>query len=151
MSVGTPEPVLAREFDLKINTGTSGSPVLTAISGITGINPGQSSQLTDDTDFDTDGWESGTVVQRGRTLSVSLNYKENEDGDQDPGQEALIALGDATGPDGKGLFEYTSPNGNKQAFRATVDMQWPGGDKTSNATMTAELKVDGKPTFTPAP
>lgn len=151
MSAGTPEPVLAREFDLKINTGTAEAPVLTGISGITGITPGQSSQLTDDTDFDTDGWESGTVVQRGRTLGVALNYKENEDGDQDPGQEALIALGDATGPAAKGNFVYTSPNGNKQTFRATVDIAWPGGDKTSNATFSADLKVDGKPTFTPAP
>jgi hypothetical protein len=126
--------------------------VLTAISGITGINPGQSSQLTDDTDFDTDGWEAGTVVQRGRTLSVNLNYKVAEsDGTQDPGQEALIALGDAMGPSGKGNFEYTDPGGNKYAFRATCDIQWPGGDKVSNATFTAELKIDGAPTFTPAP
>lgn len=151
MTVAAPEPVLARDFDLKINTGTVEAPVLTKISGITGITPGQSSQVTDDTDFDTDGWEAGTVVQRGRTLSVAMNYKETDTGDRDPGQEALIALGDAFGPAGKGRFEYTSPNGNKQAFRATVDIQWPGGDKQANAAFTAELKVDGKPTFTPAP
>lgn len=150
MSAGPIEPVLAREFDLELNTGTVGSPVWTGISGITGINPGQSSQLTDDTDFDTDGWEAGTVSMRGRTLSVTLNYKENSDGDQDPGQEALIALGDASGPTGKGNFRYTSPNGNVQTFRSTVDVAWPGGDKTSNASFTAELKLDGAPAFTPA-
>lgn len=78
MSVAAPEPVLARHYQLELNTGTSGAPVWTGISGITGINPGQSSQTTDDSDFDTDGWEAGTVVMRGRTLSVSLNYKETE-------------------------------------------------------------------------
>lgn len=140
------EPQLAREFDLTINTGTFGSPVWTAISGITGITPGQTSQKTDDTDFSTDGWESGTVVQRGRSLSVALNYKEDEDAVLDPGYEALIALGDAFGPDGKGDFRYLSPNGNGHRFRATVDVQWPGGDKVSNATCTAELMVDGAPT-----
>lgn len=151
MTAAVPEPVLAREFDLKINTGTVAAPVLTAIGGITGISAGQTSQKTDDTDFGTDGWESGTVVQRGRSLSVTLNYKEDATGAQDPGQEALIALGDAMGPSAKGNFEYTSPGGNKQAFRATCDIQWPSGDKTANAAFTAELTIDGKPTSTPAP
>jgi len=140
------EPQLAREFNLTINTGTFGTPVWTGISGITGITPNQTSQLTDDTDFDTDGWESGTVVQRGRTLDVALLYKEDEDAELDPGYEALIALGDAFGPDGKGDFKYVSPNGKGFRFNATVDVQWAGGDKTSNAATSASLKVDGAPT-----
>lgn len=147
MTVAAPEPQLARDFRFYLNTGTFAAPVWTRITGITGITPGQSSQKTDDTDFDTDGWEAGTVVQRGRSLSVALNYKENEDGDLDPGQEALFALGDAMGPDGKGDFKYLSPQGGLgHRFRGTVDMQWPGGDKTANASCTAEVTVDGKPT-----
>jgi len=150
MTAAAPEPVLAREFNLELNTGTIALPVWTKINGITGINPGQTSTKTDDTDFDTDGWESGTVVQRGRTLSVAINYKESpDDGHQDPGQEALIALGDAMGPSAKGQFRYTSPGGDQKTFRATTDIQWPGGDKTANANFTAELTVDGPPVNTP--
>lgn len=151
MSVGAIEPQLAREFDLEINTGTYDTPVWTGISGITGITPNQTTQRTDDTDFDTDGWEAGSVVQRGRSLQVALNYKENGDGDLDAGYEALIALGDAFGPDGKGDFRYISPNGVGNRFRATVEVQWPGGDKTANAATSATLTMDGAPIPLPLP
>lgn len=140
------EPTLAREFDLTINTGTDQAPVWTVISGITGITPGQSSTKTDDTDFDTDGWEAGTVVMRGKSLSVAMNYKEDPSGGaQDPGQDALLTLGEATGPSAKGKFKYVSPGGNGHTFRGTVDVAWPGGEKAANATVTAEITLDGKP------
>lgn len=142
-----PEPMLAREFDLEINTGTRDNPVWTHISGIMAINPGQTSTVTDDTDFDTDGWEAGTVAMRGRSLSVSMLYKTvNGTGAQDPGQEALIVLGETSGRSAKGGFRYLDPDGNGHEFRATVDVAWPGGGKTDNANFTADLKVDGKPT-----
>lgn len=146
MTAGTPEPLLAREYDLTLNTGTVLVPVWTAISGITGITPGQTSTRTDDTDFDTAGWEAGTVAMRGKSLSVAINYKENSDGDQDPGQAALIALSETSGPSGKGNFQYVSPNGNGYTFRATVDMAWAGGGKVDNANMSADLTLDGPPT-----
>lgn len=146
MTSTAPEPVLAREYDLTINTGTDTTPVWTAISGITGISPSQSSTKTDDTDFDSDGWAKGTVVERTRSLSVTMNFKEADDGTLDPGQEALIALGDATGAAAKGHFKYVSPGGNGNTFRATVDVSWPGGDKTANAPFTADITIDGAPT-----
>lgn len=151
MTATAPEPVLARSFPLEINTGTVAQPVWTKISGITGITPGQTSQKTDDTDFDTDGWEAGTIVQRGRTLSVALNYKLAADGTEDAGQEALIALADAMGPSAKAWFKYgpAVEGGPVHYFRGTVDMQWPGGDKTANASVTAEIAVDGKPLTAP--
>lgn len=145
-----PEPVLAREFDLEVNTGTDAVPVQTRIGGITNISPGQSAQRTDDSDFDTDGWEAHTVVMRGKTLSVELLYKEDgaSSGAMDAGQAALLALGDATGPGSKKGFTYTSPNGREFAFKASVDIAWPGGGKVDNATFTAELTISGKPTVT---
>lgn len=148
MSV-TPEPMLARLFDLSVNTGTEAVPVWTPISGVTGITPGQTSTKTDDTDFDTDGWAAGTVVERGKSLSVALNYKEGAAGAQDPGQEALLALGEATGPSAKGRFKYVSPGGNGHTFRGTVDVAWPGGEKAANAALTAEITLDGKPVPVP--
>lgn len=146
MTAGTPEPVLAREFDLDINTGTIADPVWTPIGGITGITPGQTVQNVDVTDFDTDGWEDNIPVQRGKSLSVAINYKENGDADLDPGQEALIALGDAMGSGAKKQFRHRSPNGRGHTFLATCAIAWPGGEKTANSTCTAELTMRGKPT-----
>lgn len=142
----TAEPTLAREYTLEINTGTVAVPAWTPIAGITGISPAQSTQRTDDTDFDGDGWESSTVVMRGRSLSVSLNYKEDPaDGTEDPGQAALIALGDASGPAGKKQFRYFSAGDNGYTFRASAEVTWPGGDKVANANFTADLTLDGAP------
>ena len=147
------EPTLAREYTLELNTGTEAVPAWTAIAGITGITPGQTTQRTDDTDFDGDGWEAHTVVMRGRSLSVSLNYKEDPStGAEDPGQAALIALGDASGPSGKKQFRYFSAQDNGYVFTASADVAWPGGDKVANANFTAELTLDGAPTpYVPAP
>jgi hypothetical protein len=143
----TAENVLAREYDLSIDTGTDAVPVWTLIGGITGITPGQSAARTDDTDFDNNGWDAHSVVSRGRTLSVALNYKEDPaDGTQDPGQEALIAASEAMGTSAKKKFKYVSPNGNGVTFTASVDLAWPGGDKTANANFSAELTMSGAPT-----
>ena len=152
MSTPTFEPVLAREFPLEINTGTTQAPTWTPIRGIQSITPAQTAQRTDDTDFDTDGWEAHTVAMRGRSLSVAMQYEIDEVGTPDPGQEALIALGDATGRAAKAQFRYGSDDlGGVHTFRASADVAWPGGEKTANASLTAELTVDGKPTYTPAP
>lgn len=141
------EPVLARHFDLTVNTGTEGSPVWTPIAGITGITPGGSSQKTDDTDFDNDGWDAHSVVQRGRSLSVAMNYKEDPDTNAlDLGQQTLIDLGNQTGLDAKAQFRYLSPGGTGYIARFSVDLNFPGGDKVNNATFSADLTMDGAPT-----
>lgn len=143
----TAENLLAREYDLTINTGSVAVPTWTPIAGITGISPSQSSQKTDDSDFDTDGWEAHTVVMRGKSFSVALNYKEDPaNGAQDAGQAALIALGDASGTASKKQFKYVSPGGHGVTFTASADVTAPGGDKTANANFTAELTMSGAPT-----
>lgn len=141
------EIVLARTYDLSINTGTDGAPVWTPITGIQGVTPGQTSQRTDDTDFDTDGWEAHTVVMRGRSLSVSMLYREDPStGARDAGQAALITAADATGASARKGFKYVSPAGKGWTFKASVDLQWPGGDKVANAQVTADLTLTGAPT-----
>jgi len=148
----TPANVLARTFLLSVNTGTVASPTWTPIKGITGISPAQSAQRTDNSDFDTNGWESHDVVMRGRSLSVAMNYKADPtDGSEDPGQAAVIALGDATGTAAKKQFKYVAPGtgGKGHTFTASADIAWPGGDKVNNAVFTADLTVDGAPTPLP--
>lgn len=141
------ENTLAREYSLTVNTGTVAAPVWTPIRGITGISPSQSAQRTDDTDFDTDGWEDHTVVMRSRGMSVSLLYKEDPaTGVQDPGQAVLVALADASGGGAKKGFQYLSAAGNGDTFTASCDLAYPGGDKTNNAAFTAELTMAGAPT-----
>lgn len=147
------ENFLAREYTLEINTGDDTTPAWTDIAGITGITPAQSAQRTDDSDFDTDGWEAHTVAMRGRSLSVSMNYKEDPtDGTEDPGQAALIALGDASGVSGKKSFRYYSPGDNGYTFTASADVSWPGGDKVANANFTVDLTLSGAPeAYVPVP
>jgi len=86
--------LLARDVfgDLKINTGSVGSPSYTSIGGITDVTPDSSSTNVDDTDYNSGGWAESKVAQRGRTMEIKGNYLEDPDtGEQDAGQAALIA------------------------------------------------------------
>lgn len=141
------EPVLARDFDLTVNTGTVGSPIWTVIPGIQGITPGGSATTTDDGDYDTDGYAASTKTEISKSLSVALLYKEDDvTGAVPAGVQAIIDASNAIGAAGKKYFKYVSPGGNGYSARFNVQANWPGGDKVNNSTMTAELTMDGAPT-----
>ncbi|HEU5032688.1 MAG TPA: hypothetical protein VFV01_47750 [Spirillospora sp.] len=148
----TPEPTIARDFVLNINTGTVTTPTWTPISGITNIAPGNDSTKTDDSDFDSNGRARSTVVERSDTLQVDLNYKEDPStGARDPGQQALLDASKLIGTAAKKQFQYLTPGGTQYAFTASIDMNLPGGGKTDLATTSLTLTIDGDITETPAP
>lgn len=139
------EPVLARDFNLEINTGTEAVPVWTHIGGITNISPGQDSQKTDDGDFDSSGRAKHSVVERSDTLQVDMIYKEDPTtGARDAGQQAVLDVAHQIGFAAKAHYRYIFPNGTDAVeFRASADLPYPGGGKTDNATWQLTLTVDG--------
>lgn len=148
----TPLPTIARDFSLKINTGTVAAPVWTSIGGITQISPQPSTTMSDDGDFDSAGRAQSSVVERGDAFNITLNYKEDPNstpkGARDPGQQAVMDAAAAIGPAAKKEYQYATPNGWVYQFTANAEVAKPGGGKTDNASMTFTLTVDGDITET---
>lgn len=140
-------PMLAREFRFALNTGTDAAPNLVPIGGITTFSLGSDSERTDDTDFDSAGWAQGKTVSRSRSITLEGNYEEDPDDafSQDPGQEALIVLGDAVGYSSTKSLIMRYPSGKLVTQRVDAKVTAGGGGNNDNASFSAELTVSGKP------
>jgi hypothetical protein len=142
----------ARLLSPELNTGTDALPVWTPIGGLNSLTFDSDKTDADTTDFDSDGWAEHMVLQRSRKISMDGFYKEDTaTGDQDPGQEALIALSDAIGTDSLKGFRITTPGGNVTVYQVSADAKLTGGGLNDVSGFTCDLTVSGKPVFTPAP
>ncbi len=138
--------VLVNEYPVFINTGTHGTPTWTEVKGLQSVDPNPSSKTADTTSLSDAGWEKERIVSRG--LSVSIAGFAEYDGDtRDPGQAALIALGDELGAAAEGEFLiHLGPSGDGLRFYATATVTPFGGNKDGVAGFKAELKATAKPT-----
>lgn len=145
---------LARDFFFEINTGTSGAPVWTDIGGVTTWDLKEAQKEADATDFSDNGYSSAMVVSA--AMSVSLKGNLNTDGDtRDPGQKAVEAAARTFGP--AGIKEYriwgprTAASFDEAAgtieFAAAAKLTGTGGGNEALLPWSAELLVDGKPTY----
>jgi len=147
-----PVKILARSLLIELNVGTDALPVWTPIGGLNSLKFDSNKTDVDETDFDSDGWEEHSVAQRGRKITLDGFYKEDTaTGDRDAGQEALIALSDAVGPDSKKPLRITTPGGNVTVYSVSADAKQTGGGLNDDAGFSCDLTVSGKPVFTPAP
>ena len=144
--------ILARHLLVELNTGTDAVPVYTKVGGLETLEFAAEKTDVDDTDFDSDGEAEHKVVQRARKITLDGFYLEDPTtGDRDPGQEALIALGDAIGYDSTKGLRMTTPGGNTTTYKVSAKVDGPGGGgKNANSSFKAELTVSGAPVYTPA-
>ena len=149
------ETLLGREYELEINTGTTETPVWTVVRGWTANDVSPETERTDDTHAHSGGWRQGKVAQRGLSLSYDFYELRDASGQRDPGQQALLDLGEAFGTSSLGEFRrYHKSSGDGHTFFADVEVAWPSGGPNENAAFSATLNVDGEPevvTVTPAP
>lgn len=145
--------ILARHLVCELNTGTVAIPVWTPIGGLTTVTFKTSKDSVDDTDFNSAGWAEHKVAQRSVAITLEGFYKEDPvTGTRDPGQEALITLGDAVGYDSTKPLRMTTPGGNTTLYQVSAQVDGPaGGGTNDNSGFKAELEVSGKPVYTPSP
>ena len=137
--------VLARQFTAELNTGTSGSPVWVAITGINSITHSPQANDADTTTFDDEGRMSHLKASRGDEFTISCLRQEDEvNGDRDAGQEACEAWADEIGQASRKQFRITSPGGNVVGpFEATATVTQFGGGNDDPATWQLAVKVSG--------
>lgn len=147
------EKLLARDVfsTFSINTGTDAVPVWTPINGLTEVTPDASSTTVDDTDYNSQGVNESKVAERSKSFTIKGNYLEDPDtGDQDAGQAAVIAAGDAIGYASNKGYQYETIGGNQFSFKASAEVKFGAGGNNDDGAFEAKLTVSGPVTFTPA-
>ncbi len=143
--------LLAKDWALEVNTGTSGAPTWTPVRGLTEFSEEIKTKTEDDSDFDGDGWSSDVVTQRGWTLKCKGNRKKDAASASfvpDPGQEFLRQAGLVVGTGANVEARWYRRDGSPDAFQgfAAVDYKGAGGKTTDLEPFEVELIGQGAPT-----
>lgn len=138
---------LARKFRVEVNTGTTGAPVWTPVRAIADLKPSIDTNLEDDSDYDSEGWQSQTKTQLGWALEIKCGRKIGfSTGVYDPGQEVLRAAAVAFGQDGTVEVRWYDREGGPESYQGFATVGWSpeGGDTKTLDMVTITLTGSGK-------
>lgn len=139
---------LARDLDIAIDTGGSGSPHYTAIKGLNSLTHSPSSTDAETTDFDSAGHSEHMKAERGDSWTLAgFHLEDVSTGTRDPGQAAVEALAELMGNSSLGTFRITSPGGNTITFDASAEVTLAGGGNNDAASWQAVIRVSGETVF----
>jgi hypothetical protein len=123
--------LLAKDWQLDVNTGTYDVPVWTQVKGMTSIKETIESTKEDDSDFDSGGWGSDQVTQRKWRLECEGKRKRDADNlatfVPDPGQQAILDAGNLVGVGSNIDIRYYRKDGSPDAYRGYVTVEYGGG------------------------
>lgn len=138
-----------RKWYLDVNTGTTATPIWTPVAGIESLNPKRDSNLEDDSDFDSGGFESSTKTTEKWELEVSLVRKTGATlTSYDVGQEFLRtksygSMGVANSAEIRYYeMEPSGPRVEAYQGRAAVSFTEKGGNM--KALSMADVKLTGQ-------
>lgn len=136
------------DYVLEINTGTVALPAYTEVKGITDLSMTVTSTDKDGSTFSDIGYGKDVPVRKAyKVTAKGLLYVDPDNGDIDPGQDAINVLSGLNGPSSKGLFRVKMTAHTALTFAATVSGGTPygSGGKDDLAGWGADLNVAGKP------
>lgn len=141
---------LARKWVLQIDT----TPLTTAswvqVKGLAGFQPKLDSTMQDDSDYDSDGWQSQAKTAMAWSLEAKLvrKYTFGDPASYDVGQEVIRAAADAFGSGATVHVRWYDREGGPEAFEGYAQVAWApdGGDTTALETVTATLTGQGERT-----
>lgn len=142
-----------RKWYLDVNTGTSGSPTWTPVSGMTDFKPTYDVKLQDDSDFDSGGHQSSSATAAAWSLDIKVMRKVTAASATayDPGQEALRLAGAQFGVGNSVDCRWyeMEPNGPRvEAYQGKAAVSWSpdGGGMDALDGVSVKLTGQGKRT-----
>ncbi|GII63542.1 hypothetical protein Skr01_36270 [Sphaerisporangium krabiense] len=140
--------LLAKDWALEINTGTSGAPVWTPVKGLTTLKEAIASTMEDDSDFDSGGWGSDQVTQRKWSLECEGRRKRDASNlvtfVPDPGQQAILNAGNLVGIGSNVEIRYYRKDGAPDAWQGFVTVDYGGGGGAVTALEPFNFKLGGQ-------
>lgn len=138
---------LARKFRVEVNTGTTAEPVWTQVRAIADLKPSIDTNLEDDSDYDSEGWQSQVKTQLGWALEIKMGRKIGFSSETyDPGQEFLRAASTSFGTDGTVEVRWYDREAGPEAYQGFATVGWSpeGGDTKTLDMVTVTLTGSGK-------
>lgn len=138
--------VLARNWLIEVNTGTSAVPVWTPVKGINTFTISGDKEDTDTTDFDSNGWAEHLVAGRSKEVTFEGFFIEDEaDGTRDPGQQYIEGQGEKIGLEAVTPLRLTSPGGKVRQFNGSFAVGDVGGGNNDATSWGATYTPTGAP------
>lgn len=135
---------LARRYRLEVNTGTDVAPVWTIVRGINSFIPKIESNLENDTDFDSDGWESQIKTSQSWSLEVELFSKQGINSkESDEGYLALEAKSDKLGGEAIVQVRWYDRNGGEDGYTGYASLTWDPAGGTYKDLDTVKVMLAG--------
>jgi hypothetical protein len=140
--------IKAYDLPIKINTGTSVTPVWTTILAASQYTVDPQAKEVNTTTWDDGGEEATSVVSRSLHVTIEGVVKEDAEGDLDPGLAALLGYANETMGEAVAEFLVYAPNAKGYRFSATVvSVNHTGGEVTDMVKWKADLKSVGAYTY----
>lgn len=138
-----------RMWALDVNTGTTASPVWTAVRGRTEFQPNLEPTLQDDSDFDSEGYKSQTVTALAWSLAFKVARKvlPADATSYDAGQEALREAAEGMGVANSVHVRWyeTTPDGPRaEAYEGTAAVSWTPDGGAMDALNMVSVTLTGK-------
>ena len=141
-----------RKYYLDVNSTPDGAPTWLPVCGVMEFQDAHDLTLRDDSDFDSDGYQSQTKTAEAWSVVVKLARKVTaaDATVYDPGQELLRAKGIGhMGPSNSvaiRYYEMEEDGPREEAYAGTAAVQWSpdGGDMTALSTVTCTLTGQGR-------
>lgn len=138
---------LARDYKLEIETAPG---VWSIVPGLFELSPQIEGELQDDSDYDSDGWQSQTKTAQGFTLEASFNRKRDVDTYEHPASHEVLrlaALGFRESAEVK--FRYYDKLGGPEAFQGRGSVQWERVNSAVPDLDAAKVTITGQGALTP--
>lgn len=138
---------LARKFRVEVDTSPDASGTWIPVRAIGELKPNVDTTLEDDSDYDSDGWQSQAKTGMAWTLETKLVRKAGlTSGNYDPGQEVLRAAANSFGAAGTVHVRWFDRQGGPEAYEGFATVSWApdGGGSTALDTVTVTLTGQGR-------
>ncbi|MBM0275322.1 phage tail tube protein [Micromonospora tarensis] len=135
---------LARRYRLQVNTGTTGSPVWTTVTGLTDFKPTINPTMQDDSDYETDGWNSSEKTAQGWQIEATVLLKDDGSGTFNSGVEKMRLASDQFGDTSRVEVRWFDKDGRAEAYQGTALVTWERANSGNTDLDAAKVTLTGR-------
>lgn len=135
---------LARRYRMQINTGSAAAPVWTTITGLTDFKPKVSPRLEDDSDYETDGWDSSEKTSQGWSIEATILLKDDGSGTFNAGVEKMRLAADQFGDASRVDVRWFDKQGRPEAYQGTGIVEWERASTGNTDLDGAKVTITGR-------
>lgn len=137
------DTALARRYRFQVNLGDSTTPVWSTVYGMTDFKPTLSPGMQDDSDYETDGWDSSTKTSQGWAIEATILIKK-ESGDLGVALKKFRDAAELFGTSGTVDVRWFDKDGMDEAYRGTGFVEYSRANSGNKDLDAVSVKITGR-------